>query len=110
MSENSDRSEHTTIHTVVLADNLAAWFRNTGFPQTDIAVDFADNIAAAWRVEELLPRLMSLRTDDGSEAAQALACVGELHAWLFGEMKHHLEELEHAWPALEAHFEKLAPE
>ncbi len=110
MSENSGRPEHGINHTVILADNLAAWLRDTGFPQTNIAVDFADIIAAARRVEELLPRLVSLHTDDGNDAEQALACVGKLHAWLFGEMKHHLEELEHAWPALEAHFEKLAPE
>jgi len=110
MSENSDRPEHAINHTVVVADNLAAWFRNTRFPQTNIAVDFADLFAAARRSEALLARLMSMHTDDRSEAEQALAYVGELHAWLFGEIKHHLEELEHAWPALEAHFEKLAPE
>ena len=110
MSERPDPPEHAINHTVEVADNLAAWFRNTRFPQTDIAVDFADLIAAARESEALLSRLMSLHMDDRSEAEQALACVGELHAWLFGEIKHHLEELERAWPDLEAHLEKLVPE
>lgn len=92
------------------AARLSRWLGDAGFPQPDIAVDFVDVIDAAAHIQELLVRVTELGHDGGSDADQALACLGEIEVWLFGEMKHHLRNLERAWPALQAHLERLAPD
>jgi hypothetical protein len=57
---------------------------------------------AAKRVEGAVQSLLSLNPGDRAHAETVIDKLGELHAWLFTEMKPHLEELEAAWSSIEA--------
>ena len=93
--------------TVALADRLGAWLRLAGFEESGVAVDFADTVAAARHVDQILSRLILLRPDDPVEAETILDDIAELQIWLFGEMSHHLLKLQRVWPELEARLAEL---
>lgn len=93
-----------------LAGRLGAWLREAGVEQSEVAVDFADTVMAGRSVEAILSRLVSLRPESPQDGEEALRLLGELHTWIFGEMKFHIQELERAWPRLEEKLGELAPD
>lgn len=95
------RHENETLGTVVLAGRVTQWLAEIGCESTGAGVDFADCIAAGKRVEMLLSELLALAPANPSEARDALRVLGELYAWLFGELRPHLDHLEEIWEQLE---------
>lgn len=76
---------------------------------TGAGVDFADSVAAGKQVEKLLLQLLTLNTSDPMEARQVRSILGELHVWLFGELRPHLDHLEQVWEKLEDGIHLVAP-
>jgi hypothetical protein len=95
---------------VALAGRLSEWLRAAGVTHTEMAVDLADIISAAKYAESALMEMLKLDVSNRTDADEALGRLGQLHTWLFTEMKHHLEELEQAWPELETRLVALAPD
>lgn len=95
---------------VALADRLASWLRSAGVTRTELAVDLADTLGAARHVQVLVDQLLALEPANPQDAERALQHLGALHAWLFGEMKYHIEELWLGWPEIEAKLEEALPE
>ncbi|MET0395796.1 MAG: hypothetical protein ABW277_03120 [Longimicrobiaceae bacterium] len=105
MSNNSDH----VAATLDLTNRLTSWLRSAGVKDSEMAVDFADILSAARHIEEILTQLLTVEPTRPEGADEALSHLGKLHVWLFGEMKHHLLELEDVWPRLENRLVELAP-
>lgn len=84
-----------------LASELSAWLRRAGVQHTDLAVDVADLLYAARKVEGAVQELLRLDLTEPKHVERAVDELGKMHAWLFTEMKPHLEELEAAWLSIE---------
>ncbi len=93
-----------------LADRISEWLRSAGVTHTEMAVDLADIVGAAKYAENAIMELLKLDVRSPTDADSALEQLGRLDAWLFTEMKHHLEELQRAWPELEGRLVELAPD
>lgn len=106
MSNPEDEARET----VELARRIRAWLVEIDAHTTGAGVDFADAIAAAKEIEALVLRLLSLRTSDVAQAREARSILGELYAWLFGELRPHLNHLEQVWEKLEDALAVRAPE
>ena len=87
--------------TVALTGQIQAWLRTAGVPENGMSVDLADILSAARHVDELIASMLLLDPNNPLEADKALTHVGSMHAWLFTEMKPHLEMLREAWPTIE---------
>lgn len=74
---------------------------------TDMAVDFADLLAAARFVDEMLSKLVQLDVRNAHQADEALQLLGSISAQLFTELRGHLDSLEREWEALEEQLDKL---
>lgn len=96
--------------TVLLARRISHWLRSAGVTQTELAVDFADTLRAAEHVQVLIGQLLALDPTNPADAEQALQRLGQLHSWLFGEMKYHIEELWLGWPEIESQLERASPD
>lgn len=94
---------------VALTGRITAWLKAAGVKRSDMAVDIADIIFAARDVAALIEKMIELNPQASDEADRAGAYLGMMHAVLFTEMKHHLEELEDGWPELEDRLEELSP-
>jgi hypothetical protein len=99
------RHANETHDTVLLAKRLTQWLAEIGCESTGAGVDFADCIAAGKRAEMLLGELLALSPTDPLDAREALRVLGELHAWLLGEMRPHLDHLAEVWETLEDNVE-----
>lgn len=106
MSSRKDR----VAKTVDLAERVARWLTVIRAESTGAGVDFADSIAAAWAVEELLQQLLLLDPRNPADAREAQRTLGEMYVWLFNELRPHLDELERAWDTLEDRLGVFAPE
>lgn len=96
--------------TVVLANRITAWLQRIDADTTGAGVDFADSVAAGKKAEELLLQLVALDTSDPAQVRQAQDILGELHAWLLGELRPHLDHLEQVWETLEDALYLRAPD
>jgi hypothetical protein len=94
---------------VAFANRLATWLHTANVGTTEMSVDFSDIVSASRFVQAELEQLMKLDIHQPDQAATALDCLGRLHAWLFTEIKHHIEELEKTWPGLEGRVAALTP-
>jgi hypothetical protein len=97
------------VRDVAFANRLARWLHAANVPTTEMSVDFADVISAARAVQQDLEELMTLDVRQPDQADAALDCLGRIHAWLFTEIKHHVQEIENAWPELEERIAALTP-
>jgi hypothetical protein len=104
------QEELITSANVDLARRLAAWLQSVGVEDTSVAVDFADIVAAAKLVELTLQKMIVLDVARPDHADEALTEMGRLYAWLFDEMKHHLDVVQRSWPQLEGRLVALAPD
>ena len=104
------RNEERTAETVRTADRLAAWLTKIGAESTGAAVDFADTVAAAWVIEDGVQYLLTLDPTHPDDARQALDKLGEMYAWLFNELRYHVDQLERAWPVIEGSLAAVAPD
>lgn len=95
--------------TVALTHKISAWTRSAGLSHVHVSVDLADIVAAASYAEQALQEMLALDVNDPAQAAEALDRLGQIHAWLFTELKVHLEQLEQKWPDLEERLAALAP-
>lgn len=93
-----------------LARRLGAWLRTVGVVDTSLAVDLADTVSAAKPAESVWMEMLVLDVTKPDDADQALEQMGKLHTWLFDEIKHHLTEIERAWPQFEERLVELAPD
>lgn len=100
----------TAIQAATLANRLSSWLAASGVQQSEVSVDLADIVGATKHAEQLIVQLMTRTPGAPEEASLVLDDLAALHAWLFGEMQHHLTELSQAWPLLEDHFARLAGE
>ena len=85
---------------VALTDRLGGWLKAADCVnepmRTDIAVGLADVLAAARRVQSGVEALLAVDPRNAADADRALSIAAELEAYLFGEMRSHLESLENA--------------
>lgn len=81
---------------------ITAWLRTVGLGDTELAIDLADTFHATGRARQLLAEAMACDAAVPDGADLALAKVTEMRAWLFGEAKSHLEDLQSSWDRLEA--------
>lgn len=86
---------------VALASQLSAWFRRAGVQHTELAVDVADLLYAARKVEGAVQELLRLDLTERDHVERAVDELGNMHAWLFTEIKPHLEDLEAGWSSIE---------
>jgi hypothetical protein len=93
---------------VALTGRITAWLKAAGVKRSDMAVDIADIIFAARNVAALVEKMIELNPQDSDEADRAGEYLGMMQAALFTEMKHHLKDLEDAWPELEDRLEELS--
>ena len=91
------------------AERLAAWFRSAGVGDSGAAVDVVDILAASNRLQSLVDQLLALDPRKPDEAERGLSVVTEMRAWMFTEMKPHLESLAGVWDAIEARLDDLSP-
>jgi hypothetical protein len=96
VSRQTPDSEHRA-----RAGRIEDWLKKIRGP-ADVAIDLADVLYAGQRADEILSELLTLNLEDPSGRDRAADLTAELHAWLFGEMKHHLEQLEANWSEVEA--------
>ena len=98
---------------VAFAANLARWIERAGVTDDeaigDLAVGFADTLAAAAAAGPVLEELLTLDPRTAEGADRALEKLGYLHALLISEAKYHLEDLERRWEILEALLLATAP-
>ena len=104
------RASDDTEATAVLARDLALWLSRAGVAPTELAVDFADLLHGAKEVQASLVILLSLDVNRREDAEHAMEQLGLLHAWMFTEMKPHLEEIERGWQQLEDRIVELIPD
>ena len=95
---------------VALTRKLSGWLHAIGIPMTEMAVDFVDIISATRCVQADLDALLKLDVSQPDQADSALKLLGRLDAWLFSEIKHHIQELEKNWPQLEERVAALSPD
>ncbi len=95
---------------LALVGRVSTWLAKAGVANSGMAVDFADIIAAAGRVAELLAATIGCDPSVPDDADRALTSITEMHAWLFTEMRPHLETLEQSWSTLEGRLEDLSNE
>lgn len=107
MSHGAVRAESMT--GVQQAERLAAWLRGAGVEDSGAAVDVADVLAASNHLQRLVEQLLTLDPRKPDEAERGLSLVTEMRAWMFTEMKPHLEALVGVWDAIEARLDALAP-
>lgn len=96
--------------TRVLAADLAGWFDRAGVKSPDVAVDLADLLHAAKRLEDAVKSLLKLDLNDRAHVEQAIDELGRMHAWLFTEIKPHLADLEASWSGIEDPIVALVPD
>lgn len=83
---------------------LEMWLERSGAPP-DLAIDLADVGFAGCRVDAMLRELITLDTANPASRERAADLVGEIHSWLFGELAHHVRQLEDRWTELESAIE-----
>lgn len=103
-------SENDVHESVLLAGRVTAWLRQIDSHTTGAGVDFADTVTAGKRIEKLLLQILALNTADPIQVREARSVLGELHAWLFGELRPHLDHLEQVWETLEDALYMRAPD
>ena len=84
-----------------LTRELGRWLKRADIPETGIAVDLADIVHAARLTHKHLKAVIKLDPRKPAEASQAAELFGRLYSYLTGEAKHHIREMERAWPAFE---------
>lgn len=97
MSENENVEDRP-----LTANEVSRWLHRTGFEKTELGVDFVDLIDAAHVVERALKKVVRSEPP-GLGREMEYHEIATLYAWLFTELKYHLEELEKDWNGLEAH-------
>ena len=91
----------TPADTVALTNRVTKWLQRAGVSDEDrrvtLAVGIADSLSAAVHVAKHVERMLASDpiTIDGAETA--LTAASGIEAWLFGELKDHLLELEECW-------------
>jgi hypothetical protein len=102
----------TAEDTVNLTREIDRWLLGVGINEegarADLAVDLADILAAAQRVESDLRSLLSLVAPSGKEADEALALAADIEVQLFTEAQSHMKTLQKAWPYLLQRLEQRA--
>jgi hypothetical protein len=106
---NAPSLDDETQGRVELARRIGMWLRKTGVTHSEMAVDFADLVAAARSVERALAELVTLDAENPQQADVALALAGKMAAQLFTELRGHLDSLEKDWEQFEDRLEALAP-
>lgn len=91
------------------AERLGAWLKNAGVGESSAAVDVADILDASNHLQRLVDQLLALNPRNPVEAEQGLSLVTEMRAWMFTEIKPHLESLARLWDAIEARLDDLSP-
>ena len=93
----------TAHDTVALTARIDSWFTRAGISDPErratLTVGLADTLAAAAQVGNQLEIMLAAdpRSTEGAEAAAE--AIGIMEAWLFGEVKHHVAEIEVLWEA-----------
>jgi hypothetical protein len=86
---------------VALTGRLSEWLRRAGIEDPDaratLAVGLVDSLAAAQRIAADLESLLELNPAQPAQADEALQLAGNMHAWLFTELKDHVSDMELVW-------------
>ncbi len=104
---DTGRSRALSEH-VILANQLSSWLQKAGVPQAVSAVDFADIVFAARKIDGYLRGLLDSDPTQADQIDAAYTLLSTIHVWLFSELKGHLVDLETAWPLIDARFEELS--
>ena len=101
MSTPSFEFPRTAHDTVALTARIDSWFARAGISDPErratLTVGLADTLAAAAQVGDQLEIMLGAdpRSTEGAETAAE--AIGIMEAWLFGEVKHHVTEIEVLW-------------
>ncbi len=97
VKQNDERSRSVVIFT----ERISAWLKKAGVQDGDVratlAVGLADFLYAARTTGEHLEGMLSEDPSAPDGADRALEHAGAISAYLFGEAKNHLLELETLW-------------
>ena len=100
MDQNEHRRERARTQ-VAFTDRISAWLRRSGVQDADVratlAVGVADFLDAARTAGAHLAAMLSEDPTHPESADRALEHAGAISAYLFGEAKDHLLELEALW-------------
>ncbi|GEM_PF-4926975 len=77
-------------------------------PNAVSAVDFADIVFAAQKIDGYLRGLLDCDPTQADQIDAAHTLLSKIYVWLFSELKSHLVDLETAWPLIDARFEELS--
>ena len=103
MSSSGFRWPQTPMETVALSNRVTKWLQRAGVSDEDrrvtLSVGIADSLAAAVHVANAVERMLAADPISTEGASMALTAACDIEAWLFGELKDHLLEMEECWEA-----------
>ena len=108
------RNHLATNQHVAFAGELARWIARAGVVEADavgdLAVGFADILHASATASRELEGLLALDPTTSAGADAALTKLGYLRALFIDEIKHHADDLERRWDALEGAIVSRVPD